>query len=158
MIHHQPFDELGVRIRFVLHLHHFDHVQVDRVAPCVDTGGAGLSGYWLDCEDSINDIGGKLFGEDGVEFRREGGMCDGDEVGTVEVGGLLEAVEELPAVSIHRLSGTSRRTERASFFAMSNPSPMTRGCTPSWIYRSACFNSSPTSSTTEVVPSPTCSS
>jgi len=35
---------------------------------------------------------------------------------------------------------------------------MTRGCRPSDIYRSACFSSSPTMRTTEVVPSPVISS
>lgn len=49
-------------------------------------------------------------------------------------------------------------TLRASTLASSNPSVMIRGCSPSSMYLLACFNSSPTRSTTLVVPSPAMSS
>lgn len=51
-----------------------------------------------------------------------------------------------------------RHTFNDSFFAISNPSVMIRGCRPSAMYRSACFRSSPTNKTTDVVPSPQISS
>lgn len=53
---------------------------------------------------------------------------------------------------------TAELTLRASILASSKPSVMIRGCSPSAMYRSACFSSSPTSMTTEVVPSPQISS
>mmetsp|Transcript_11137 Transcript_11137/g.25095 ORF Transcript_11137/g.25095 Transcript_11137/m.25095 type:complete len:214 (+) Transcript_11137:946-1587(+) len=53
---------------------------------------------------------------------------------------------------------TLSRYSSAHFLATSKPSQSTRECTPSLRYRSACFMSSPMSSTVEVVPSPVTSS
>jgi hypothetical protein len=62
-------------------------------------------------------------------------------------------------VVLFAIRGRERRnTLRDSFFAISKPSVMMRGCKPSAMCRSACFSSSPTSRTTDVVPSPQMSS
>lgn len=49
----------------------------------------------LDGKDSIDNIGGKLLSEFGVEFCSEGGVGNRYEVGTIEFRGLLERVKEL---------------------------------------------------------------
>lgn len=49
----------------------------------------------LDGKDSIDNIGGKLLSEFGVEFCSERGVGNRYEVGTIEFRGLLERVKEL---------------------------------------------------------------
>ena len=50
------------------------------------------------------------------------------------------------------------RNDTAAVLAASKPSTSTRGCSPSFKYRSACFRSSPMINTVEDVPSPVMSS
>ena len=62
-----------------------------------------------------------------------------------------EGVEDVDDLKDSRNSSAASR-------AMSYPSVMIRGWSPSEVYRSACLSSSPQSRTVEVVPSPVTSS
>jgi len=167
VIHDETADERGLGVHLVLHLHNLDHVQVDWVLERVDADGVGGRCWRLDGQDGVDDKAGDLGRQLRVDLGRERGVGHRDERRPVERRLLdLERVKELaqagragrqracpPSTGNQR-----RRTFSASLAATSKPSPNTRGCTPSDVYRSACFRSSPASRTTEVVPSPVCSS
>lgn len=70
----------------------------------------------------------------------------------------VRATERSSSRSIERVILKVSRNFNVSVLAISYPSVMMRGCKPSCMCRSACLRSSPTISTTEVVPSPQMSS
>lgn len=84
MVHNQPSNQLSIRIHLVLHLHHFNHVQIDRFEMTTSSWFSRL-----DSEDRIDDVCGEFLSEDGVEFGRKGGMGNGDQVCSVEIWSLL---------------------------------------------------------------------
>jgi hypothetical protein len=79
MVHDQPPDQLSLRVHLVLHLHDFDHVQVDRLGERVDAGGIGGRRGRGDGKDGVDDGGREVGGELGMELGGEGGVGDGDE-------------------------------------------------------------------------------
>ena len=89
VIHHQALDQSRIRIHLVLHLHYFDHVQINRISP------AFAILLRADGENSVDDIGGEFLGESGMEFCGEGRVGDIDEVCSVEGWRLLERLEKL---------------------------------------------------------------
>jgi hypothetical protein len=69
VVHDQTADQLGIRVGLVLHLHDFDHVQVDWLTVGIDSLGISSGYWWLDSEDCVDNIGSELLGEFSVEFR-----------------------------------------------------------------------------------------
>ena len=67
----------------MLHLHNLHHVQV------------GLGRSLVDGQHGINDIGGQLRSQCGVELRGEGCSGDVEQQFAVDLLGQLEGVEEL---------------------------------------------------------------
>lgn len=153
MIENEPFDKLCFGGHAVLHFHDFDHVEVDWL------------GGLVDCEDCVDDGDGEGFGDWFGEFGCEGGAGYLQQEISVNRPFNLEFVEKLAVRECDRRGGASKRVWAcwggafiASTFAISRPSVMTRGWTPSEMYRSDCFINSPTSKHTDVVPSPVISS
>lgn len=161
VIENEPSYKLSIQIGTMLHLHDLYHVQINWLSDCRST----CCIFWWctrsNGEDGIHNIRSQLLGEARLQLSCKRSVSNVYKSCTIE--GLLDlvGVEKLTTDSERMpwIIWTNRAlTASASFFAMSNPSATTVGCTPSEIYLSACFNSSPTSRTTDVVPSPTWSS
>ena len=84
MIHHQSLDQGRIGVHFMLHLHHLDHVQVDRISVSIGIFGRA------DGEDGIGDIRGEFGGEGSVKFGGKGSVSDVDEGRAVKRRSLLE--------------------------------------------------------------------
>ena len=150
VVEREAADELGIGSRPMLHLHDLDHVKV------------GLRGGLVDGQNGVDDVRSELRCESAVELGGKSGSRDVEEELSVNVLSDGEILEELYRQLADKPSRYtlvhSRPTLIVSFFAISKPSVMMRGCSPSVMCLSACFSSSPTRRTTDVVPSPQMSS
>jgi hypothetical protein len=62
----------------VLHLHHLNHVQIDRLAVGVHARRVGGGRGGLDGQHRVDDVRSELLREGRVELGGEGGEGDGD--------------------------------------------------------------------------------
>jgi hypothetical protein len=93
----------------------------------------GLLGRLVDGENGIDDVGGKALGKAGTELCGKGGPGNRQEKLAVDFAGKLELVEELRESANRCRYEEMEHTLSASFFAISKPSVMMRGCRPSWM-------------------------
>ncbi len=95
VIHDETFDQLGVCVGLVLHLHDFNHVEVDGIPPCVWASLGRLNG-----QNGIDDVCCEFAGEGGVELGGEGSTRNIDKSRSVQSWGLFKCLEKLAVASV----------------------------------------------------------
>lgn len=103
VIKDETLDELGLVGQLVLHVHKFDHVQVD--------GSVGLG----DAVDGIDDNFAEGVGELGLDFGAKGSAGNLNEHVTVDLNLMLEGVKEAEGLTLSELHTVNEDTGVNSF-------------------------------------------